>query len=239
MLPPRLTNRPWTGCWLDPRYGERWGRHWMDVWRYSDWDGLAQRQDVRNSQPHIWRWRDWIVESLNADKGYDRMVMEMLAADETAPERPRRAACDRLSGPQLRSSSTATGWMQDAVEHTALGVPRASRSSAPGATTTSTTRSRSEEYYRFRAFFEPYEVRVDRVKGQVDTEKDGLSRIYDAELDRPTYLLVRGDIQNPDKENVLAPGVPRAFGASLWKNLTGSLPIESYYPDHRPLYTPI
>src|SRR5690606_9320965 len=69
-----------------PRYGERWGRHWMDVWRYSDWDGY--QKEVRNSQPHIWRWRDWIIESLNEDKGYDRMVLEMLAGDELAPEDP-------------------------------------------------------------------------------------------------------------------------------------------------------
>ena len=45
-----------------------WGRHWMDVWRYTDWYGLGAQ--VRNSQKHIWRWRDWIVESLNEDKGY-------------------------------------------------------------------------------------------------------------------------------------------------------------------------
>ena len=37
-------------------YGERWGRHWMDVWRYSDWYGRRQVGDVRNSYPHIWRW---------------------------------------------------------------------------------------------------------------------------------------------------------------------------------------
>ncbi len=49
-----------------PQYGERWGRHWMDVWRYSDWDGYAA--EVRESQPHIWRWRDWIVENLNGDR---------------------------------------------------------------------------------------------------------------------------------------------------------------------------
>ncbi|HEX4591557.1 MAG TPA: DUF1549 domain-containing protein, partial [Gemmataceae bacterium] len=66
-----------------PHYGERWGRHWMDVWRYSDWAGYGA--EVRESQPHIWRWRDWIIESLNADKGYDQMVREMLAADEIAP----------------------------------------------------------------------------------------------------------------------------------------------------------
>ena len=48
-----------------PAYGERWGRHWMDVWRYSDWAGY--KQSLRESQRHIWHWRDWIVEALNAD----------------------------------------------------------------------------------------------------------------------------------------------------------------------------
>src|SRR5262249_47574243 len=69
-----------------PRHRERGGRHWMDVWRYSDWAGYGSQ--IRDSQPHIWHWRDWIVESLNADKGYDRMVLEMLAGDELAPDDP-------------------------------------------------------------------------------------------------------------------------------------------------------
>lgn len=55
-----------------PQYGERWGRHWMDVWRYSDWWGLGE-QVIHNSQKHIWHWRDWIVESLNDDVGYDEL----------------------------------------------------------------------------------------------------------------------------------------------------------------------
>src|SRR5262249_40735959 len=61
-----------------PQYGERWGRHWMDIWRYSDWYGRRAVPDWWNSASQIWRWRDWIVRSLNEDKGYDRMVMEML-----------------------------------------------------------------------------------------------------------------------------------------------------------------
>ena len=65
-----------------PRHGERWGRHWMDVWRYSDWYGRRKVDDVRNSAPQIWRWRDWIIDSLNRDKSYAQMVREMLAADE-------------------------------------------------------------------------------------------------------------------------------------------------------------
>ncbi len=69
-----------------PEYGERWGRHWMDVWRYSDWDGF--KDELRGSQRHIWHWRDWIVESLNDNKPYDRMIVEMLAAT-----RSRRTTC--------------------------------------------------------------------------------------------------------------------------------------------------
>ena len=67
-----------------PQFGERWGRHWMDVWRYSDWDGFDA--EIRESRPFIWHWRDWIVESLNRDLGYDRMIVLMLAADEAAPD---------------------------------------------------------------------------------------------------------------------------------------------------------
>ena len=82
-----------------PQYGERWGRHWMDVWRYSDWDGFGA--EVRESQPHIWRWRDWIVESLNRDLPYDRMIVAMLAADETDPCDAELAPRHRLPGAQL------------------------------------------------------------------------------------------------------------------------------------------
>src|SRR5262249_36162009 len=99
-----------------PQYGERWGRHWMDVWRYSDWAGWNQQ--VRDSQPHIWRWRDWIIESLNADRGYDQMVREMLAADELYPTDTNalRATGYLVRNFKLLSRET---WMQDTVNHTA------------------------------------------------------------------------------------------------------------------------
>ncbi len=76
----------------DPRYGERWARHWMDVWRYADWHGRRHVPDVWNSAPQVWRWRDWIVDSLNRDHGYDRLVREMLAGDELATDNPQAAA---------------------------------------------------------------------------------------------------------------------------------------------------
>jgi hypothetical protein len=72
----------------DPRRGERWARHWMDIWRYSDAWGLGDQH--RNSQKHIWHWRDWIVESINRDLPYDEMIRLMLAADELHPNDPDR-----------------------------------------------------------------------------------------------------------------------------------------------------
>jgi cytochrome c5 len=76
-------NRPWEAIvdelLASPQHGERWARHWMDVWRYSDWYGLGAQ--LRYSQRHLWHWRDWIVESLNENAGYDSMVRAMLAGD--------------------------------------------------------------------------------------------------------------------------------------------------------------
>ncbi len=108
----------------DPRYGERWARHWMDVWRYSDWAGWSGGNQIRDSKPHIWQWRDWIVESLNADKGYDQMIVEMLAADEVAPEDTNTL---RATGFLVRNYKMLSReqWLEDTVKHTSqafLGV---------------------------------------------------------------------------------------------------------------------
>jgi hypothetical protein len=64
-----------------PRYGERWGRHWLDVVRYSDSDGFKQ-DDTR---PNMWRYRDWVIQSWNNDKPFDRFIREQIAADELYP----------------------------------------------------------------------------------------------------------------------------------------------------------
>ena len=65
-------------------YGDQWGRHWLDVVRYAESDG--HNADVY--RPDAWRFRDYVVRSLNADKPYDRLVAEHLAGDELAPADP-------------------------------------------------------------------------------------------------------------------------------------------------------
>ena len=68
----------------NPRYGERWAQHWLDLVRYAESDGF--RQDA--FRPDAWRYRDYVVRSFNEDKPYDQFVREQLAGDEIAPEDP-------------------------------------------------------------------------------------------------------------------------------------------------------
>jgi len=62
-----------------PRYGERWGRHWLDVAGYADSDGYLAADRLR---PEAWRYRDYVIRALNADLSYDRFVQQQLAGDE-------------------------------------------------------------------------------------------------------------------------------------------------------------
>src|SRR5262249_31405534 len=71
------------------------------------------------------------------------------------------------------------------------------------------------EYFQFRAFFEPHDVRMDRIPGQPDTKKDGVPRVFDAKLDTPTYLFTRGDEAKPDKSRSVPAAVPEFFEAKL------------------------
>ncbi|MFL5245031.1 MAG: DUF1549 and DUF1553 domain-containing protein [Gemmataceae bacterium] len=211
-----------------PRYGERWGRHWMDIWRYSDWAGWGE--EVRDSQRHIWHWRDWIIESLNEDKGYDRMILEMLAGDEIAPENDKVV---RATGYLVRNYKrySREKWLQDTVDHTFQAFL---------GTTLGCARCHDhmydpflqKEYYQVRAVFEPYNVRVDRVPGQPDINRDGLARAYDATPEVKTFMFIRGDERTPD-QTALEPGVPEASGGRLPETRSVKLPKGVVIPGKR------
>ena len=66
-----------------PHYGEQWGRHWLDVVRYADSSGFANDFE----RPNAWRYRDYVIRSLNNDKPYDQFVREQIAGDEIAPNK--------------------------------------------------------------------------------------------------------------------------------------------------------
>lgn len=63
-----------------PEYGERWGRHWLDIARYADTKGYVFTQERR--YPYAYTYRDYVIRSLNEDKPYDRFLMEQIAADQ-------------------------------------------------------------------------------------------------------------------------------------------------------------
>ena len=212
-----------------PLHGERWARHWMDLWRYADWYGLGDQ--LRNSQKHLWHWRDWIIESLNEDKGYDRMIEEMLAADELAPG---DAEAIRATGFLARNYYlfNRTTWLDDTLEHTGkafLGL------------TLNCAKCHDHkydpidmvDYYNLRAVFEPHQVRLDPVPGEPDFEKDGIPRVFDDHPEAETFLHVRGDPANPDKSVKISPAVPAVFASFAPAVEPVSLPREEWAPASR------
>ncbi|MEZ5391322.1 MAG: DUF1549 domain-containing protein [Bryobacterales bacterium] len=89
-----------------PAYGERWGRHWLDVVRFGESNGYEQNH-LRNS---AWPYRDWVIRSLNEDKPFNRMIVEQLAGDQIAPgdpgrSRPRPGSWSRVRTIRLASKT--------------------------------------------------------------------------------------------------------------------------------------
>ena len=214
----------------DPRHGERWGRHWMDIWRYSDWWGLGDQ--LRYSQKHMWHYRDWIIESVNADLPYDEMIRQMLAADELYPDDPAKL---RATGFLARNwfLFNRTPWMDETVEHVGKGLLGLTMNCSKCHDHKYDPVSQ-EDFYKMRAFFEPISVRLDVVPGEGDLEKDGIPRVYDGLLDTPTYLFVRGEDTKPDKTKPIEPGVPDVIAFKQLAIQPIMLPKPAAAPERRP-----
>lgn len=213
-----------------PHYGERWGRHWMDIWRYSDWWGLGA--EVRNSQKHIWHWRDWIVESLNADVGYDQMLREMLAADELYPNDLNRMRASGYLARQYFKFNRST-WLDETIEHTSKAFLGLTFNCAK-CHDHKYDPIRQAEYYQLRAFFEPYQVRTDVVPGEADFELDGIPRAFDCNLEAPTFVHIRGDDRNPDKSRPIEPVLPALLAFGEFRIEPVQLPVDAHQPGLRP-----
>jgi hypothetical protein len=230
-----------------PQYGERWARHWMDVWRYSDWYGRRAVPDVWNSAPQIWRWRDWIIQSLNTDKGYDRMVMEMVAADEIAPGDDDAVVA---TGYLVRNwyALNPNQWMRDTVEHTGKAFLGLTFNCAHCHDHKYDPISQ-EEYFRFRAFFEPLQLRQDRVPREGDPGPFqkynytqlrkivpiGLVRVFDEKLDAQTFMYAAGDERNRmEGKEPVKPGGPAFLAGDRLRIEPIALPAEVANPGLKP-----
>lgn len=93
-----------------PHYGERWGRYWLDAVGYMDSEGKVDADDIR---PHAWRYRDYVIRSLNDDKPYDRFLLEQIAGDETVAWKQGDAV-----SPAVLEKLVATGFWRMAPDGT-------------------------------------------------------------------------------------------------------------------------
>lgn len=155
-------NQPSASTWrqlidhylADPGYGERWGRHWLDLARFAESNGHQHNRE----RPHAWRYRDYVIQSFNQDKPYDLFLREQIAGDELSPLSEEAVvatgflAAARYSGNELDKAIQRHDIFSDMVNNvgaTVLGLTFECAQCHDHKTDPLTTR----DWYRFQAFF--------------------------------------------------------------------------------------
>jgi hypothetical protein len=111
-----------------PHYGERWGRHWLDVARYADSNG----QDENKVMAHAWRYRDYVIAAFNQDKPFDQFIREQLAGDLLPPSTDERLNIERRTatgflvlGPKMLAEQDKPKLIMDVIDEQIDVVSRA------------------------------------------------------------------------------------------------------------------
>lgn len=195
-----------------PRYGERWGRHWLDLARYADSSGFHNDLD----RPHAWRYRDYVIQSFNDDKPYARFVAEQIAGDELAGagEAGLVATGFGRNGPSNEDNmgndkeQYRLDELDDVISTTSMvflgltiGCARCHDHKHDPIT--------AEDYYRLLAVFnctEKVGVPKEGKAAGANEPKQVQALVETSSKIRPTYLLRRGSVANKGPE--VQPGVP-------------------------------
>ena len=155
----------------------------------------------------------------------------MLAADELRPgELPALRATGYLARNYFLFNRNQ--WMDETVEHVAKGFLGLTMNCAK-CHDHKYDPITQVDYYRMRAIFEPYHVRVDMVPGEADLTRDGIPRAFDGLLDVPTYRFIRGQENRPDKSSPVRPAIPTALAFEPIKIHSVELPAEAWQPERR------
>jgi len=200
-----------------PHYGEKWGRHWLDLVRYAE----SNSYERDNPKPHPWRYRDYVIRSFNEDKPYDRFIQEQLAGDEfpnanddaiiatgfyrlgiwdDEPADPALARYDGLDDIVTTTGQVLLGLTVDCARchnHKVDPIPQA-------------------DYYRLLAFFHnvsAYENSGPKVEVPLpsNSAEKALAVTEAGAKPPPTFILLRG---NPHvKGDQVQPGFPQVLGA--------------------------
>jgi hypothetical protein len=145
-----------------PQYGERWGRHWLDVVRFAESNGY----EFDEPRPNAWRYRDYVISSFNQDKLYDRFIREQLAGDELYPDEPEALVATgfNLLGPDMTDSSDQAQRRQNTLNDMTDTAGLAFLGLTIGCARCHDHKFEpipQTDYYRLQAFFTPAAFRRD------------------------------------------------------------------------------
>ena len=184
-----------------PAYGERYAQHWLDLARYADTDGFEHD----NVRPTAWKYRDWVIDSLNADVAFDEFVRLQLAGDELRPgdAQARIATGFVLSGPDMPDIN-----LQAERRHVVLNEVTGTVGSVFLGLQLACAACHDHKYdplsqadfYRLRAIFEP----AIQFKKRSDTPRTLAEQAASA---AKSHVMLRGSFQSPGPE--IEPGFPR------------------------------
>lgn len=177
-------------CFLaSPRYGERWGQHWLDLARFAETDGF-EHDKVR---PEAWRYRDWVIGAFNEDMPYDRFIGLQIAGDELEPDNPDAtlATAFCLSGPDMPDINS-----QEERRHNLLNELTATVGSVVMGLQLGCAQCHDHKYdpvsqadfYRMRAIFEPA-VAVKK--------NESVFTLANSSVAQPSFVMLRGDYRRP------------------------------------------
>ncbi len=161
-----------------PRYGERWGRHWMDVVRYADSDGFA----IDEERLTLWRYRDYVIRTLNEDRPFDQFIREQIAGDELDTGEMGKVAVGfyRL-GPYEADNMTGQRRRQDYLNEITSAVANAFLGLTVGCARCHDHRFDpipQSDFYQLQAFFAPLKrqtLAADYLPGEMN---DDVKRRY-------------------------------------------------------------
>jgi hypothetical protein len=197
----------------DPRYGERWGRHWLDLVRYAETNGF-ENDGIR---PHAWRYRDYVIKSFNDDKPYDRFLKEQIAGDELYPGDPDALVATGFArlGPWDELSKEPEQRWQDYlndVTDTAGSVMLGLTVGCARCHNHKYDPISQRDYYRLQAFYVGTRWTDARLPAESDRSSAGIkSRISpsgpvaeaiadEGKMAPPAHVLLRGSLATPGPE---------------------------------------
>ncbi len=202
-----------------PHYGEQWGRHWLDVARYSDTKGYVYAREQR-IWLHAWVYRDWVVQALNDDMPYNQFLMLQIAADQCAEQPADKAAMGFLT-----LGRRFLGVQRDIIDDRIDVVTRGTMGLTVGCARCHDHKYDpipTKDYYSFYGIFQNSSEQLQSI-AEPQTKDDAYQK-FEAELDKRRHQL--RDLLTKRREETSA-----RIRARLGDYLAAQLELSKYPPE--------